>query len=109
MNKIEKKGQNNSDNKNRKNLIWQDRQFAYPQRSIRLATTFSGIGAIEYAFKRLRLKHEIIFAGQDEVIEIKHTAYSKALFANGAVEAAKFLAGKPAGRYDMRDVIRAKQ
>ena len=54
-------------------------------------------------------EHEIIFAGQDEVIEIKHTAYSKALFANGAVEAAKFLAGKPAGRYDMRDVIRAKQ
>ena len=54
-------------------------------------------------------EHEIIFAGQDEVIEIKHTAYSKALFANGAVEAAKFLAGIPAGRYDMRDVIRAKQ
>lgn len=53
--------------------------------------------------------HEVIFAGQDEVIEIKHTAYSKALFAKGAVEAAKFLAGKPAGMYNMRDVINSKQ
>ena len=63
MNTIDKKGQNNSNKKNRKNILWLDRQFAYPQRTIRLATTFSGIGAIEYAFKRLGLKHEIIFAG----------------------------------------------
>ncbi len=53
-------------------------------------------------------EHEVIFAGQDEVIEFKHTAYSKAVFAKGAVEAAKFLAGKPAGRYEMADVILAK-
>ena len=53
-------------------------------------------------------EHEVIFAGQDEVIEFKHIAYSKAVFAKGAVEAAKFLAGKPAGRYDMADVISAK-
>ena len=50
-------------------------------------------------------EHEIIFAGPDEVIEFKHTAYSKAVFGKGAVEAAKYLAGKPAGRYDMKDVI----
>lgn len=50
-------------------------------------------------------EHEVIFAGEDEVIEFKHTAYSKALFARGAVAAAKYLAGKPAGRYDMSDVI----
>jgi 4-hydroxy-tetrahydrodipicolinate reductase len=53
-------------------------------------------------------EHEVIFAGIDEVIEIKHTAYSKAVFAKGAVAAAKFLAGKQAGRYDMHDVIAAK-
>ncbi len=52
-------------------------------------------------------EHEVIFAGTDEVIEFKHTAYSKAVFAKGAVEAAKFLAGKPAGLYDMSDVIKA--
>ena len=50
-------------------------------------------------------EHEVIFAGTDEVIEIKHTAYSKAIFGKGAVAAAKFLAGKPAGMYDMQDVI----
>ncbi len=50
-------------------------------------------------------EHEVIFAGVDEVIEIKHTAYSKSVFAKGAVEAAKFLAGKTSGMYDMADVI----
>lgn len=50
-------------------------------------------------------EHEVIYAGNDEVIEFKHTAYSKAVFAKGAVEAARFLAGKGAGRYDMSDVI----
>lgn len=49
--------------------------------------------------------HEVSFAGADEVIEFKHTAYSKAVFGKGAVEAAKFLAGKKAGKYDMSDVI----
>lgn len=50
-------------------------------------------------------EHEVIFAGLDEVIEFKHTAYSKSVFAKGAVQAAKFMAGKPAGFYDMSDVI----
>ncbi|WP_394922945.1 4-hydroxy-tetrahydrodipicolinate reductase [uncultured Robinsoniella sp.] len=53
-------------------------------------------------------EHEVFFAGTDEVIEFKHTAYSKAIFAKGAVEAAKFLAGKEPGFYDMSDVIAAK-
>ena len=50
-------------------------------------------------------EHEVIYAGTDEVIEIKHTAYSKAIFAKGAIDAAKFLANKEAGMYDMSDVI----
>ena len=52
-------------------------------------------------------EHEVIFAGMDEVIEFKHTAYSKGVFAKGAVEAAKFLKGKAAGHYEMSDVIKA--
>lgn len=51
--------------------------------------------------------HDVIFAGMDEVITFSHTAYSRAVFAKGAVSAAKFLAGKPAGMYDMSDVIAA--
>lgn len=50
-------------------------------------------------------EHEVIFAGLDEVIEIRHTAYSRAIFGKGAVAAAAFLAGKPAGMYSMNDVI----
>ncbi len=50
-------------------------------------------------------EHEVIFAGLDEVIEFKHTVYSRSVFAKGAVQAAAFLAGKPAGYYDMSDVI----
>ncbi|MCQ2491746.1 MAG: 4-hydroxy-tetrahydrodipicolinate reductase [Lachnospiraceae bacterium] len=50
-------------------------------------------------------EHEVIFAGQDEVIEFKHTAYSRAIFGKGAVSAAMYLAGKEAGLYDMSDVI----
>lgn len=53
-------------------------------------------------------EHEVIFAGLDEVITIKHTAYSKSVFAKGAVQAAKYLAGKEAGLYDMTNVIAAK-
>lgn len=53
-------------------------------------------------------EHEVIFAGTDEVIEFKHTAYSRAVFGKGAIQAAKFLHGKVAGYYDMSDVIAAR-
>lgn len=49
--------------------------------------------------------HDVFFAGEDEVIEIKHTAYSRAIFAKGALAAAKFLAGAAPGLYSMEDVI----
>ncbi len=49
--------------------------------------------------------HEVIFAGLDEVIEIKHTAYSRAIFAKGAIYAANYLVGKGPGMYQMSDVI----
>lgn len=52
--------------------------------------------------------HDVIFAGADEVITFSHTAYSKAVFGKGAVQAAKFLAGKSAGLYNMGHVIDAQ-
>lgn len=52
--------------------------------------------------------HDVIFAGADEVITFSHTAYSKAIFGKGAVQAAKFLAGKECGMYDMGNVIDAQ-
>lgn len=50
-------------------------------------------------------EHDVIFAGRDEVVTFSHTAYSKAIFAKGAVQAAKYLAGKAPGLYTMADVI----
>ena len=49
--------------------------------------------------------HDVIFAGKDEVVTLSHTAYSRAIFGKGAVQAAKFLAGKEPGMYDMSDVL----
>ena len=49
--------------------------------------------------------HEVIFAGQNEVIEITHKAMSRSLFADGAVKAAFFLTDKPAGFYNMDNLL----
>ena len=53
-------------------------------------------------------EHSVIFAGEDEVFEIKHEAHSKNVFVNGAIKAAEFLVGKPAGLYIMHDVLFSK-
>lgn len=50
-------------------------------------------------------EHEIIFAGTDEIVSIKHQAMSKKIFACGAVNAAKFLKGKKQGMFSMKDII----
>jgi len=50
-------------------------------------------------------EHSIVFAGQDEIIELKHTALSKEIFAVGALKAAFFLVSKPAGLYHMEHLI----
>ncbi|MEE8826224.1 MAG: 4-hydroxy-tetrahydrodipicolinate reductase [Eubacteriales bacterium] len=75
-----------------------DRREQRPQKEIGISSVRGGtiVGV-----------HDVIFAGQDEVIEIKHTAYSRAIFAKGAVSAAKFLVGAKPGLYDMSDVIDA--
>ncbi len=50
-------------------------------------------------------EHEVMFCGTDETVTLKHVANSRSIFAKGAMEAARFLAGKPAGFYDMNNVI----
>ena len=50
--------------------------------------------------------HTIVFCGNSERIEIKHQAHSRDLFAVGALKAAKWLFGKPAGLYSMQDVLK---
>ena len=50
-------------------------------------------------------EHDVIFAGMDELVTLSHTAFSRSIFAKGALEAALFLAGKGPGLYSMMDVL----
>lgn len=50
-------------------------------------------------------EHEVIFAGEDEIVTLSHSARSKSVFAAGAIKAACFIAGKPAGLYNMENII----
>jgi len=79
--------------------------YQYDRSKIRQKREKDEIGIVAVRGGTIVGQHDVIFAGADEVIEFQHTAYSKAVFGKGAVEAAKFLAGKPAGMYDMSDVI----
>ena len=51
--------------------------------------------------------HDVIFAGPEERLVLSHRAENRTIFARGALAAARFLVGKPAGLYSMRDVIEA--
>lgn len=83
-------------------------EYVYDRSQVRKKRDKKELGISSVRGGNIVGEHEVFFCGLDEVIEIKHTAYSKSVFAKGAVEAAKFLAGKPAGMYDMADVIAAK-
>ncbi len=50
-------------------------------------------------------EHDVIFAGEDEILEVRHTALSRAIFGNGALNAAAFLMEQPAGQYSMKDLL----
>jgi 4-hydroxy-tetrahydrodipicolinate reductase len=50
-------------------------------------------------------EHDVIFAGHDEVLTLSHSAASKSVFAEGAINAALFLKGQPAGLYDMSKLV----
>jgi len=80
-------------------------RYVYDRSQIREKRTQKEIGISAVRGGTIVGDHDVIFAGEDEVITFSHRAYSKALFGKGAVQAAKFLKGKPAGRYDMKDVI----
>lgn len=80
-------------------------EYVYDRSQVRKKRDVKEIGISAVRAGTIVGEHEVIFAGTDEVIEFKHTAYSRSVFAKGAVEAGKFLAGQPAGMYDMGDVI----
>ena len=79
--------------------------YVYDRSQVRQKRDAKEIGISAVRAGTIVGEHEVLFAGTDEVIEFKHTAYSRSVFAKGAVEAAKFLAAKETGMYDMGDVI----
>ena len=80
-------------------------QYNYDRSRVQEKRSSKEIGIMAVRGGNIVGEHEVIYAGTDEVIEFKHTAYSKAIFAKGAISAAKFLHGREAGLYNMQDVI----
>jgi 4-hydroxy-tetrahydrodipicolinate reductase len=79
--------------------------YVYDRHSVRAKRTRTEIGMHAIRGGTIVGEHEIIFAGRDEVVTLKHEAHSKSVFAVGSVNAAVFLSGKPAGLYDMSDML----
>lgn len=83
----------------------QEFTYVFDRSKVREKRTAKEIGISAVRGGTIVGDHDVIFAGADEVVTFSHRAYSKAVFGKGAVQAAKFLKGKPAGMYDMADVI----
>jgi len=79
--------------------------IVYERESVRKPRAANEIGISAVRGGTIVGVHEVIFAGQDEVIEFRHTAASRDVFAVGAMRAAKYMAGKTAGLYSMKDVL----
>ena len=76
-------------------------EYVYDRHSVRKKRSRSEIGIHSLRGGTIVGEHSVIFAGNDEIIELKHTATSKEIFAVGAIKAAMFLNGKKAGLYNM--------
>ena len=79
--------------------------YEYDRHSVRRKRPKNEIGIHSVRGGTIVGKHDVIFAGHDEVITISHEAQSKEVFAVGAVRAAKFLYGKNPGLYDMNSIM----
>ncbi|MCQ4022470.1 MULTISPECIES: 4-hydroxy-tetrahydrodipicolinate reductase [unclassified Ruminococcus] len=83
-------------------------QYIYDRHAYRKKREKNEIGIHAVRGGSIVGEHEVIFAGHDEVISIKHQAQSKEVFAIGSINAAVFMNNVPAGAYDMNDLIKAK-
>ena len=83
-----------------------DAKYVYDRHSVRQKRDKSEIGIHAVRGGNIVGEHTVIFAGCDEVIELKHSATSKEVFAVGALRAAMFMQNKPAGLYNMQDLVK---
>ena len=80
-------------------------EYVYDRHAVRKKRGTDEIGIHAVRGGTIVGEHEVIFAGTDEIIEIKHTAMSKEVFAVGAIRAAKFIAGREPGMYCMQNML----
>lgn len=80
-------------------------EYVYDRHAIRQKRQKSEIGIHAIRGGTIVGEHDVLFAGTDEVITISHSASSRNIFANGALKAAVYLKGKPAGYYSMKDIV----
>ena len=83
-------------------------EYIYDRHSVRKAREPKEIGIHSVRGGSIVGEHEVIFAGANEIVSISHSAASREIFANGALRAAIYLAGKSAGLYSMTDLIEGK-
>lgn len=86
-----------------------DANYVYDRHSVRKKRDPAEIGIHSIRAGTIVGEHSVIFGGPNEVITLSHSALSRSVFANGALRAAEFLIGKPAGMYDMGDLIRQSE
>lgn len=81
-------------------------EYVYDRHCVRKKRSKNEIGIHAVRGGTIVGEHDVIFAGNDEIIEINHKAMSKEIFAVGSLKAAQFIKGKTAGMYSMKDVVR---
>lgn len=79
--------------------------YQYDRSAVRQKRNPKEIGIVAVRGGTIVGEHDVIFAGTEEVLTFSHAAGSRAVFGKGALEAAKYLKGKPAGLYNMQDVL----
>ncbi|MDR0913771.1 MAG: 4-hydroxy-tetrahydrodipicolinate reductase [Oscillospiraceae bacterium] len=89
-------------------VLPQEPQYVYDRHSYRKSRSKSEIGFHSVRGGTIVGEHDVIFAGNDEIVTLSHSAGSKEVFAVGAVNAAVFLKDKPAGLYDMKELLKEK-
>lgn len=89
------------------NSVFNDKlKYEYDRHTKRAKRNKNEIGIHSVRGGTIVGEHDVIFAGRDEVITLSHAAHSKQVFAVGALRAAKFIATKPNGMYDMNDILK---
>ncbi len=88
-----------------RDALGSDYEYVYDRTGRRMERPVKEIGISAVRGGSIVGDHDVIFAGTDEVITLSHTAYSRSVFAQGAISAARFLAGRKPGMYSMSDVI----